>query len=231
MSKAHLLLLFALFLSCSTANNNIAGTGSETDTGCAVAGLVLYANNATVPGANVILHDQMLLKRITLSKSLARNLTRSDSTKTNINGFFRIDSVDTGHFLVEINDHDTLGAVLPTQILPTDTLVQVNGILRHLGTITGRVDTTQLKGRTGTIYLPEIGRRGTVNAQGYFTITNLPVWNYQIRLAIGDSIVVLSSDTIHVPVTEKSTTTVTNFGAKTGTVIIRGSIIENSNHP
>ena len=231
MKRAYLLSLVSFFLSCSCSNDNIAGTASETDTGCALAGLIQYSDSSAVSDADIVLHDQLLLKRITLPKRLVQLLLRSGSTKTNINGFFRIDSVDTGHFLVEINDHDTLGAVLPAQIVPSDTLVQVNGILRHFGTIIGRIDTTRLKGLTGTIYLPEIGRRITIDSLGYFTILNLPVWNYCLRLAVGDSIVALPSDTMRISVTEKDTTRISSLGAKSGTVVIDGTVIENPTHP
>jgi hypothetical protein len=230
MKKACFLSLLAFFLSCS--NNNVAGTGSETDTGCAVAGLIQYADRSYVAGADVILHDQRLIKRITLGKRLASSaLIRSGSTKTNINGFFRIDSVDTGGYLVEINDHDTLGAVLPAKVNKGDTLVTVNGTLTHCGTIIGRVDTSEYHGsKTAQIYLPELGRTITIDSLGYFTINNLPAWNYYLRLAVGDSIVLLPSDTLRVPVTEKDTTRVLSLGAKTGTVIINGKVIENPNH-
>lgn len=231
MKKTYFLCLVSFLLSCSSLNDNIAGTASETDTGCTLAGLIQYSDSSAVSDADVVLYDQLVLKRVTLSKRLAQSLVRSGSTKTNINGFFRIDSVDTGHFLVEINDHDTLGAVLPMQILPSDTLIEVTGTLHHLGTIIGRIDTTQLTGLTGTVYLPEIGRRVEIDSLGYFAISNLPVWNYYLRLAVGDSIIALPSDSIRVPVTGKDTTRVSRLGTKSGTVVIDGTVIENPIHP
>jgi hypothetical protein len=230
MKKVFFLSLLSFFLSCS-CSNNIAGTGSETDTGCAIAGLIQFSDSIPVSGADVILHDQSQLTKITLPKRLAKiALIRSGNTKTNINGFFRIDSVDTGRYLVEINDHDTLGAVLPTKINPGDTLKQVNGILQKFGTIIGKVDTSGIgKNNTASIYLPEIGRTVTIDSAGNFIISNLPAWSYQLRFAIQDSIVRLPLDSILIPVKPADTTTIISFGSKSGTVVIDGKIIENPN--
>lgn len=231
MKKGYFLSLLSFFLSCSCSNNNIAGVGSETDTGCAVAGLIQFSDSVPICGADVILHDQSQLTKITLSKRLAKvALIRSGNTKTNINGFFRIDSVDTGGYLVEINDHDSLGAVLPTKINPGDTLKQVNGILQKFGTIIGKVDTTGIgKNNTASIYLPEIGRTVSVDSAGNFVINDLPAWNYQVRFAIQGTIIRLPLDSISIPVKPADTTLIISFGSKSGTVAIDGKIIENPN--
>jgi hypothetical protein len=229
MNKAYLLWLPAFLLFCSCATNNVAGTGSETDTGCSVAGLIRYGNSMPVIHADVLLHDLRLVKRNTLSKQQAgAGLIRSGYTQTNVNGFFHFDSVDTGGYLVEINDHDTLGAVLPAQVAQGDTLRNVNGTVRKFGTIVGKIDTTGIgKNKIVTIYLPELGRTVPVDSIGNFVIKNLPAWNYQMRLAVQDTIVRLPLDSILVPVKTAETTRITSFGSKSGTVLIDGKIIEN----
>jgi hypothetical protein len=229
MNKAYLLWLLAFLLFCSCSTNNVAGTGSETDTGCSVAGLIQYTDSTPVIHADVILHDLRSIKRITLSKQFTgTGLIRSGFTQTNETGFFHFDSVDTGGYLVEINDHDTLGAILPAQIDQGDTLRNVNGTVRKFGTIVGKIDTTGIgKGRIVTIYLPELGRTVPVDSIGNFVIKNLPAWNYQMRLAVQDTIVRLPLDSIPVPVKTADTTRITSFGSKSGSVIIDGKIIEN----
>jgi hypothetical protein len=231
MRKVYFLLLISFFLSCSCSNNNIAGVGSETDTGCTVAGLIQYSDSTAVVHAGVILHDQRLIKKITLNKMAAVPvLIRSGSTITNINGFFRFDSVDTGGYLVEVNDHDTLGAILPATVKPKDTLVQVNGTLKRYGIIIGKVDTAGIgKNKNVSILLPEIGRIITVDSAGNFIIKNLPVWNYQMRLAIQDTVIRLPLDSVLIPVKPADTTWIISFGSKSGTVILDGKIIENPN--
>jgi hypothetical protein len=231
MRKVYFLSLISFFLSCSCSNNNIAGVGSETDTGCTVAGLIQYSDSSAVVHAGVTLHDQRLIKKITLGKMAAAPvLIRSGSTFTNINGFFSFDSVDTGGYLVEVNDHDSLGAVLPATVKPKDTLVQVNGTLKRFGIIIGKVDTAGIgKNKNVSIFLPEIGRIITVDSAGNFIIKNLPVWNYQMRLAIQDTVVRLPLDSVLIPVKPADTTWIISFGSKSGTVILDGKIIENPN--
>jgi hypothetical protein len=198
---------------------------SETDTGCVIEGFVQYSDKAPVSHASITLHDQRIVKIITLAKQKA--LIRSGKTVTNINGFFQIDSVDTGKYLVEINDHDSLGALVPAKIASTDTAVQVNALLYRLGTIIGKIDTSAISILKNTVmYLPEINRKVFIDSLGYFIITNLPAYNYHMRFASGDSVISLPSDSIQIPVSTGDTTRVQSLGSKTGSIIINGQIIE-----
>jgi hypothetical protein len=222
-----LLLAAGLLLLCSRSNDNVAGTTTETDSGTSarIVGLIVYADTTPVSAADVILHDQGIVKLFVLTKQAA--LIRSGRTETNINGFFEFDSVDTGKYLVEVNDHDTLGALLRADVKPSDTLVQVNGTLRRMGTIVGRIDTgTVDSGAVVTVYLPEIGRHAVVDSAGYFTIPDVPEWEYQMRVMEGDSVIRLPNDTVPVPVAAGDTTNIHKFGSQDATVIIHGVIIE-----
>lgn len=230
MKISCLLSVLCIFLSCSRLINNLAGTASETDTGGAIVGLVQYSNSTAVVHAIVIVHEQRMIKSIILNKMAAPILIRSGTTFTNSNGFFRFDSVDTGSYLVEINDNDTLGAVLPATVKPSDTFIRVNGTLSRCGTIIGKVDTTGFgTNKHPAIYLPEIGRIINVDSAGNFIINNLPVWNYQLRLAIEDTIVRLPLDSVLIPVQPADTTVINSFGSKSGSVVIDDKIIENPN--
>jgi hypothetical protein len=227
VANKNLFLFALLILFCSKGGHDLAGTTTETDSGtkAAIEGLIIYSDSSPVHGADVILHDQSLINIIMLGKKMAG--IRSGSSVTNINGFFRFDSVDTGHFLVEVNDHDTLGALLKAQVRPQDTLVEANGVLRRMGSIQGRVDTSKIKGAgLDSVYLPEIGLKVAIDSAGYFTINNLPVWNYQVRVSIGDSIVHLPADTALITVVQGDTTRLSSFGSDTSSVFIKGKIVE-----
>lgn len=215
----------AIILSCSFPTTKTAGTISETDTGCVIEGIVQYSNNRPVSNAIVTLHDQRVLKIITLAKQKA--LIHSGKTQTTINGFFQIDSVDTGKYLVEINDHDTLGALVAAQVLPKDSIVEVDAILGRLGAIIGKIDTSKINViKNAVMYLPEINRRIAFDSSGSFVIKNLPAFNYHIRFASGDSAKTMLSDSIQIPVSSGDTTRVESLGAKAGAIIINGQIIE-----
>ena len=225
-NRIFILIVVSLMFFCSKAGKDIAGTTTETTTGAAIEGLIVYSDSAPVVGASVILHDQRLVKLISLSKRSA--LVRSGTTETNINGFFHFNSVDTGGYFVEINDHDSLGALLNAQVKPKDTLVECNGVLKRLGSIIGKVDLRQITVIDSIkIYLPEINIKVAVDSSGNFTITNLPGWNYVIRVTVGDSIIRFPNDTVRVPVVSGDTTRISQFGAETGTITISSKIIEN----
>jgi len=228
MQKSIAIACVAFLLSCSGWGhvNQVSGTLSETDTGCALEGYVVYANGISASKAKVLLHDMQSVSVITLAKKKA--LTRSGITQTNINGFFSFDSVDTGKYIVEVNDHDTSGALLSVQIKHKDTLVTVNALLRIFGCIIGKIDTSKDFITPNTvIYLPELNRIIKIDSSGTFIIPSLPEWNYQLRIAIRDSLIRLPSDTITIPVKPGDTTRVISFGSKTGSIVITGKVEEN----
>jgi hypothetical protein len=219
--------LVLLTLLCSRGGKDIAGTTTETQSGtsAAIEGLIIYGDSMPVHDAAVILHDQSLLKIITLSKREA--LIRSGNTTTNINGFFRFNSVDTGHYLIEVNDHDTLGGLFSAQVKPKDTLVEVNGVLKRLGCMQGMIDTSLVHGeKSVTVYLPEIGRSVAVDSAGNFQIGFLAGWNYKVEIVANGTVVSTPGDTITIPVTPGDTSIVQSLGAKDGTVKIGGTITE-----
>ena len=228
MRKSCLCSLLLILLSCVVNYPQLSGTISDTDSGCMIEGLVRYADGKNAEDAAVVLHDLKKINMVTLAKQSL--LIRSGKTKTNVNGFFQIDSVDTGQYLIEINDHDTFGAVIPATIKEDDTLIQINSLLGRCGSLKGKIDTSRLAVKTDiTVYVPELGRNAKIDSSGTFTISNLPAWSYQLRIALRDSLLELSSDSIRVSVAVGDTTYVPCFGSKTGSFIISGEIIEQPN--
>ncbi len=223
MRKSFLLAFLTPFLSCVFPQQ--AGTSTETDTGCAITGFVRHANGHYASDASVVLHDQKKTNKVRLAKRSV--LIRSGTTSTNINGFFQIDSVDTGAYIIEISDHDTFCAVVPATVTENDTLIQINSLLGRSGCIRGKIDTSKVSARQNVaVYLPEIQRAAKIDSSGDFFLPSLPAWEYQVRIACGDSLLALASDSIHVPVAGGDTTFLPCFGSKTGSFIISGKIIE-----
>jgi hypothetical protein len=213
-------------------DSRVAGT--ETDTG-EIVGIVVYSDSTPVQGADVIMRDQSKLKFIIAQKlgknSAARKFVgkRFDSTKTSPAGVFVFDSVDTGNYYIEINDHDSLGALVEAQISESEPEFVVDTILlRRKGAIEGKVDPELVNVLKGTqVYIQEIDRIVSVDSVGYFIATGLPQWDkYTIRIIIGDSLVITESDTLKIDVSQNDTTQLANVGSKTGTVQIQGIIKE-----
>jgi PKD repeat protein len=210
-----ILLAISLFavMFCS-GGDKLAGTSNETQTGkpAAMVGLIVYSDSAPVNGANVILHDQNAVKEIVMPLGKRAALIQSGQTKTNINGFFRFDSVDTGKYFVEVNDHDTLGALLQATVHEYDTLVQVNGVLKRTGSVEGQIDTSLVSknGRT-YVYVVELQEQVAVDSTGAFAIKNLPPYSYTL-VVLHDTVVVKSPlDTAKVTVQGGDTTHVGNL--------------------
>jgi hypothetical protein len=227
MRKTHVLILLLPILSCVFPK--LAGTSTETDTGCIIEGLVRYKNGAGVANASATLHDQRKTHMISLTKRSV--LIRSKKTTTNINGFFQIDSVDTGRFFVEFNDHDSLGAVVPTTVNKGDTLIQIEPVLERCGSLQGKISPDIVNVNPGMIvYLPEIQRSAIIDSSNTFAIQALPVGNYQLAVVDKDSIIWSAPDTLRIPITANDTTRIISFGSKTGTITINGQVVEQPNN-
>ncbi len=196
-------------LTCTGRNGSIAGTTTETNTGttASVAGRIERSDGTLVCNAIVILHDEQNDSVTALAKAAPRILT--ETTRSRADGYFRFDSVDTGGYLIEVNDHDTMGVLLPATVLPGDTLVEANGIVARCGSIVGQVDTADFsRPETVSITLPEIGRTAKVGRDGAFSISDLPAWNYLLRGYIDTSMISLTTDTGSVPVKPGNATSV-----------------------
>jgi hypothetical protein len=214
-----LLLLPILSLLLCSGNNKIAGTSNETQTGkptAAIQGLIVYSNNVPVNGAEVVLHDQNTIKKIVMPLKKQTAHIRGGQTQTNINGFFRFDSVDTGKYFVDINDHDSLGVLVETEVNPSDTLVTVNAILKRLGSIEGKIDTSLVNKNGNTfVYITEIQRQVQVDSNGTFEIQNVPAYNYSLQV-MHDTVVIKSQfDTVKASVVGGDTTHLGNFPPQT----------------
>jgi hypothetical protein len=212
-----IILVFLNFLTC-TQNCQISGTIDETGTGkptAVVTGLVVYENLLPVSGADVNLYNKNYISKmvVPLQKSSATSPTRSitRNTHTNINGIFRIDSVDTGKYYLELNDHDTLGALIETAVDSGDSVVTVNAFLKKLGTLKGTVDTS-LVNKTGKtyVYISELQRCYEADSNGVFIAPKIPSYTYTLKIMHDTTAVVSPLDTIIVRISEGDTTRIGN---------------------
>lgn len=199
---------FLLILVCSRTGPDFAGTSTETSTGsgATVRGMVVYNDSTPVFNADIFLHNpQQDYSPAALGKRSAN--IRSATTRSHADGFFRFDSVDTGHFLIETNDHDSMGALDSAEVRPGDTLVEIRVVIDRFGFIEGRINTSELSHpERASIYLPEIERHAKVDSKGYFIIEKLPAWDYQVRVGINDSLLSMDTDTMSISVKSSDTT-------------------------
>lgn len=218
-AKSVCLTAAVLFLACTRAGLDISGTTTETNTSTSAAlqGYISRSDGTPVFNADVILHDQQQDTVTTPGNSQAS--IHSARTKSNSNGFFRFDSLAIGDYVIESNDHDTLGFLLGASVKPGDTLIEADGIVEPLGSIEGSVDTADfLHPGNVTIRLPQIERVVRANNAGSFVLDKLPAWNYVLRGSVDDTLISLVTDTIPIPVTPGTVTHV-NIRSKKGKIL------------
>jgi hypothetical protein len=226
MTKTLIMLFIILVLACVKNPDRVSGTISETDTGCVIEGWVKYSDNKNVLNAEVILH----LQRSVISINAKTHSPSAPSEKTDSLGFFKFDSVSKGKYLIEIHDNNSQGAIVPISVEPLDTLIKIKAYVTQLGCIIGKIDTTNIHVKINTIlYMPEINKIVHFDSTGFFIISELPEWRYQIRIAVNDTIISLPSDSILVSVTAGDTARIDNFSSRKGSVLMNGEIIENPN--
>lgn len=180
-----------------------------------MSGIVVDKNGNGISAADVIMRSESIVNKITvgLSKmSLATTATRFsgkqfDSTKTSLTGFFAFDSVDTGHYYIEINDHNVLGALARATITTAKPVCVVDTItLKHFGAIQGSVDSALVKSGNAYVQIVELGRSVAVGASGKFEINLVPPdTGYTIRLVIDSNVVASPLDTEKIAVKEGDT--------------------------
>lgn len=210
MRKCLVLFFLSTFLFCA-GPDRLTGTIVETDTGC-IEGRVRYADGKSAALVSVILHDQQDSAKMTLGKR--QKTSRSKITSTDLDGFYKFDSISKGLYFIESKDHDTLGALSRATISECDTLVS-NLVLDRCGAITGKIDTNNLSPKLKVaIFLPEVDRFVRIDSTGIFTIANLPAGDFQLHVKSIDSISRFATDSIKVSVSKGTTTNLTNFGSK-----------------
>ncbi|MFP4242600.1 MAG: hypothetical protein ACLFQB_12200 [Chitinispirillaceae bacterium] len=233
MLKYLLLIPELLFFVCAIEPPNVAGV-SETDSG-QITGYVVYRDGGYCSGADVIIRDEKMVKKIDVALEKTRQ-TKSghdedliiDSTKTSPAGIFVFDSVDPGNYLIEVNDHDSLGALVEAQVLFDKPICEIDSIfLQRMGSFTGKVNPDLIeKSGEYRIYIPELNRYYKIDSEGKCEGGSLPPYEYTIHLVAQDSIIESPFDTLSLIVQEDNTTKVTESGIQIGSVSINGKIEE-----
>ncbi len=106
-----LLICQAFLIGCS--GSNIAGTTSDTGTGCTISG-TLVTGDGPAEAASVSLRKADYLSsiyHILPQKHSASNITGHNTSSDN-NGVFQIDSVEAGAYIIECTGSDSLSAIL-----------------------------------------------------------------------------------------------------------------------
>lgn len=226
MIKLYLLLCLSVVLYCSGCTTNVAGTISETDTGCKIAGIVNDKDGKAVHNAVVVIHDNRnVLPSFPADHRSVDSMQPADTTVTDENGLFLFDSVDTGDFLIEVTHLDSLGTIIPITIKHSDTLIETQGVVKRDGTIIGKIDALVAGSKVKiAVLVRELGRIVKVDSSGAFTFCNLPEWKYHLSIVHDVLIDTCATATALVPVASGNTSRITGLGSPSGMTVVEDSV-------
>jgi hypothetical protein len=158
------------------------GGGSEGEARSAsIAGQVFYQNDERpVSNAVVIFRPSAFL-----ADTNAGTMPIFIDDTTDGDGRFVVDSVDTGDFMVEINDRHGSAVLLHAKVASKDTLVWVGAdTLRPTGTLRGTIALPSQSG-PASVYVQVYGlqRVARMDSAGNFAFGDMPAGTYTVRMA------------------------------------------------
>jgi hypothetical protein len=187
-------------------------TSAKIAAGCLV-GYAVRQNGTAALNAKTTLRYQSTIMQIANGQvSSVTGLKRYDSTLINSAGSYSFDLIDTGKYIIEINDHDSMGALVQAEITRTRLICLIPTVaLAKLGAIKGRIPDSLICGDSTFIYIPELNRLLPINKKGFFIGNLVPKGVYSLRLVCGRKLISSPWDTLHLNVLPGDTAVPTGF--------------------
>jgi len=178
---------------------------ARVNSGGLIVGFAAHQNGDKAIGTKVIVRHQAGLAATGTWK-------RFDSTVTSAAGVFSVNSVDTGTYFVEVNDHDYAGALVQGVITngkPVCSLPTI--ILKPFGAIKGRLPISLMTGYPAWVQIRELNRFAPINDLGFFSATRIPEGTYMLNLVRNGQVVASYLDTMRLVVSPGDTTVLPGF--------------------
>jgi Concanavalin A-like lectin/glucanases superfamily/Domain of unknown function (DUF2341) len=166
-----------LLVACSTMGPFADGSGTETTTGYTAT--AVYPDGTRAAGALVRVRSIDYFQQIDSSKNIG---IRYDTVTDNA-GRFHFSRMDTGRFVIEVNDRKKFTVAVRCDIRPADSLVDLGTwTVRPYANLSGTLDTPGVTG--GLLYVAVRGleRLSLTAANGAFVINNMPEGNFEIHV-------------------------------------------------
>ncbi|NLD92150.1 MAG: carboxypeptidase regulatory-like domain-containing protein [Fibrobacter sp.] len=165
-------VLFLMFVNCtSSGNSNIAGGASDLEiSACAIAGKAVDVYGNVLIGARVTLRPSDYLSGDSIAGGSLRKFA---DAVTDMFGNFRIDSIDTGSYSIEINFNDSIGTMSYVAISQRDRVKSLATInLLPLATISGSIDISKNSIYVNYSYIKIIGLERNVkpDSTGFYSV-------------------------------------------------------------
>jgi hypothetical protein len=176
--------LLVLQFHCSPTQH--AGNSSQIGNGMVVG--MLYEPDGVTPAKSAVVH---IRKKNTLADTsrlgLSKRLVDTSTVTTNDSGVFRIDTIDTGTYVIEGTSGNNLALIDSVKVKnPDSTKVVPPDTLKPAGAIKGIINLSE-GGDPRQVFVLAFGidRFARVNADGSFKFSNLARGLYDFRLLSG----------------------------------------------
>jgi hypothetical protein len=161
-----------LFFNCTSSGNiNLAGGASDLEiSACVIDGKAVDAYGNVLIGARVIMRPSDYLSGDSTTEGSLRKFA---DAVTDTSGHFKIDSVDTGCYSIEINFNDSIGTVSYVAISHDDRIRSLETVnLLPLATISGNIDIINDSLNVNYSYLKVVGleRNIKTDSTGYYSV-------------------------------------------------------------
>jgi len=113
----------------------------------------------------------------------ANHVRRFAETKTDSTGAFTIDSLDTGSYSIEINDHKTLARRIQSSISAGFWIKKLgNFLMDPYAAVSGKIDTAGTGGKKCFVQIFGIKRLIEIGTDGAFLIDSLPADTFKLQI-------------------------------------------------
>ena len=224
--------LLAIFIDCSDNCTSVTETDSGVITGWVVDGDRQGIAGAAVTLRTIDLSGEAIAGGVLPQPGLARRTdlyigVSAISTQTSPGGFFTFDSVLWGDYYLEVNSHDSSGAIVDVSIGKNAPIQSVDTVTAgKFGAIKGSIDLSLVKTDSTVIYVMKLDRSMRIDSSDVFYLDNVPASDYYLQLVDDSTLVPSLLDTVVVSVAGEDTAEVYGIGVEPGTLNMNGVIRE-----
>jgi hypothetical protein len=154
------------------------GGGATEETNGAMIGRIYNADGTPASYASIFVRPPDFLKDTIRSNEEGR----APDTRTDKNGFFKLDSLGYGSKNVEVQDECGNGLLIHVDLVPEGSVRDPQDTLRPDGAVTGTLAPIPGVAVSGYVQVYGLDKVVHANAAGRFSIRDLPVGDYRLQL-------------------------------------------------
>jgi hypothetical protein len=176
------LLIFTLFFVCIVQCIDPSSAGGTADTGNArVAAVILSSDGTPAARVPVILTKKDFLAAINSQAPLWRGDIQFLSTDDS--GYVKIDSLDSGEYVIEVNDTSGSAVCLRFSVSAArDSTTRLHGVMKSYASIDGNAGPLEDKTQKRFLLIHGLNRCVPVGDDGAFVIKDLPEGEFDLKI-------------------------------------------------